>query len=117
MNTIQPLLRQARQASHSLLMLQNDTINNVLSALADAAVANTDRILAENQKDLDRMDPSDARYDRLMLTAERIAGIAADIRNVASLPSPLGKTLDEQIRPNGMRIRKVSVPFGVIGVI
>lgn len=85
--------------------------------MADAAVANTDRILAENQKDLDRMDPSDARYDRLMLTAERIAGIAADIRNVASLPSPLGKTLDEQIRPNGMRIRKVSVPFGVIGVI
>lgn len=56
-------------------------------------------------------------YDRLLLNRERIAGIAADIRNVASLPSPLGKILSETVRPNGMKITKVSVPFGVIGVI
>ncbi len=63
------------------------------------------------------MDPSDSRYDRLKLTAERIAGIAADIRNVSLLPSPLGRVLKEAVRPNGMRITKIAVPFGVIGII
>ncbi|WP_372773029.1 glutamate-5-semialdehyde dehydrogenase [Mangrovibacterium sp.] len=105
------------KASRSLNLLTVDQINAVLLDLADAAVAHTDEVLAENLKDLARMDPSDTKYDRLKLTVDRIAGIAADIRNVASLPSPVGRVLSETARPNGMRIQKVSVAFGVIGII
>ncbi|MGD1890361.1 MAG: glutamate-5-semialdehyde dehydrogenase [Cyclobacteriaceae bacterium] len=106
-----------KQASRDALRLSNETINQVLLAVADAAVANTETMLAENQRDLDRMDPANPKYDRLRLTAARIEAIAQDMRNVASLPSPLGKTLDEKIRPNGLRLVKKSVPLGVIGVI
>lgn len=117
MNTIIPQLTKAREASKSLLLLNDEQINEILLALADAAEANADFIIEENKKDLDRMDPADPKYDRLLLNRSRIEGIAADIRNVASLPTPLGRVLDERTRPNGMKIRKVSVPFGVIGVI
>ena len=106
-----------RAASRKLLQLDTETINQVLLAVADAAEANAEFILAENKKDLDRMEPSNPLYDRLKLTKERLTGIAADTRNVASLPSPLGKVLKETVRPNGLLIRKVSFPFGVVGVI
>ncbi|MEM9676246.1 MAG: glutamate-5-semialdehyde dehydrogenase [Bacteroidota bacterium] len=106
-----------KQASRDALRLSNDAINQVLLAVADAAVANTETILAENQRDLDRMDPANPKYDRLKLTAARIEAIAQDMRNVANLPSPLGKTLDEKTRPNGLRLVKKSVPLGVVGVI
>ena len=106
-----------QKASRSLILLSDDKINSVLNALADAAIANTDFILSENEKDLARMDKADPKYDRLLLSKERIADIASDIRNVAQLPSPLGKQLMEIDRPNGMHIEKISVPFGVIGVI
>jgi glutamate-5-semialdehyde dehydrogenase len=92
-------------------------INRVLHDLAEEAVINTPHLLAENQKDLDRMDADDPKYDRLKLTPERIAAIANDIKNVAQLESPLGHTLSETIRPNGLHITKISVPLGVIGVI
>ena len=105
------------KASRRLNLLDTGKINDILNELAGAAVANTAAVLVENQKDLDRMDPADPKFDRLKLTPERIEGIAADIRNVAALPSPLGQVLSENLRPNGMRIRKVTVPFGVIGVI
>lgn len=105
------------KASKSLNLLHPKKINEVLAGVADAAISQTDRILQENQKDLDRMDPADPKYDRLKLTKERIAGIAGDIRNVCSLPSPLGRVLKETIRPNGLRIKKIAVPFGVIGII
>lgn len=104
-------------ASRTLNLVTGETINQVLLALADAAVANTGHILTENAKDLSMMDQSNPMYDRLLLSKERIEGIAADIRNVASLPSPLGKVKMETVRPNGMIITKVSVPFGVIGII
>ena len=78
-------------------MLSVEKINQVLTDLAEAAVANTKAVLVENQKDLNRMDPSDPKFDRLKLTPERIEGIAADIRNVASLPSPLGRVLSETV--------------------
>ncbi len=104
-------------ASRSLNLLNNDTINKVLLAVADEAIAQTDNILAENAKDLSRMDKSNPMYDRLLLSKERIEGIAGDIRNVASLPSPLGKTLMETTRPNGLQIKRISVPMGVVGVI
>lgn len=105
------------KASKSLNLLSMEKINHILNDVADAAIAHTDNILEENKKDLNRMDPADPRYDRLKLTTSRIAGIAADIRNVCSLPSPLGRVLKETTHPNGIRIKKISVPFGVIGII
>jgi glutamate-5-semialdehyde dehydrogenase len=105
------------QASRSLNLVNDETINKVLLALADEAVIQAEAILTENAKDLSAMEKTNPMYDRLLLTKERIDGIAADIRNVASLPSPLGRQLMETERPNGMKITKVSVPFGVVGII
>lgn len=104
-------------AGRELALLSDDTINRILEAVADAAIAETPFILQENEKDLARMDKSNPKYDRLKLTEERLKGIADDTRNVATLPSPLGRILKESIRPNGMKLSKISVPFGVIGII
>lgn len=104
-------------ASRELALLSDDSINQILNAVADAAIAETPFILAENEKDLARMDINDPKYDRLKLTEERLKGIADDTRNVSTLPSPLGRILKEAVRPNGMKLTKVSVPFGVIGII
>ena len=104
-------------ASRRLALLPDEQINRILNAVADAALAQTPYILSENRKDLDRMSPDNPKYDRLKLTEERLKGISSDIRNVATLPSPLGRVLKESIRPNGMKLTKVSVPFGVIGII
>lgn len=106
-----------REASRSLAFLSDETIHDILLEVADAAEANAATILVENQKDLDLMDPMDPKYDRLKLTVERIAGIASDMRAVADLPSPLGRILSETERPNGMKLTKISVAFGVIGII
>ncbi len=114
---LEQTFQNVQSASRTINLLTDEKINEILLAVADAAVAQSDFILAENQKDLCRMDNKDPKYDRLMLTRERIEGIAADIRNVATLPSPLGKILSENARPNGMKITKVTVPFGVIGII
>lgn len=108
---------KAVEASRALNLTDVSRIDAVLLALADAAEAKMEFILEANRRDLALMDEQNPMYDRLMLTPERIRGIAADIRNVASLPSPLGHVLDEVVRPNGMKITKISVPFGVIGVI
>lgn len=104
-------------ASRKLALLTDEHINRILKAVADAAIAETPYILAENEKDLARMDKSNPKYDRLKLTEERLKGIADDMRNVATLPSPVGRILKETIRPNGMKLTKISVPFGVIGII
>lgn len=111
------LFEKAVVASRSLNLIPASKIDSILLAVADAAEARADYILEANRLDLALMDESNPMYDRLMLTAERIKGIAGDMRNVASLPSPLNHVLDEFVRPNGMKITKVSVPFGVIGVI
>ena len=110
-------LQEVRKASRLLLRLKDETIAEVLNAVADEIINRTDVILAANQEDLNRMDPANPKYDRLKLTKERLEGIAADMRNVALLPSPVGMVLRETVRPNGLRIRQVSVPFGVIGII
>ena len=107
----------ALKASRSLNLINDETINQVLLALATEAEAQTDVILTENAKDLEAMDKTNPMYDRLLLTKERIAGIAADIRNVATLPSPLGRLLMTTERPNGMQISKITVAFGVVGII
>lgn len=97
--------------------LSPDVINKVLLDVAKAAIEQTDYLLQENKKDLERMDPADPKYDRLTLTADRIKAIAGDIENVAGLDSPLGKVLSEKTLPNGLYIKKVRVPLGVVGVI
>ena len=112
-----PLFRQVRKASTKLNLLTDDQINAVLLDIATLAEENADAILAENKNDLDRMDVADPKYDRLQLTKDRIFGITADMRNVASLPSPLGRILMKQNPKSGLNITKISVPFGVIGVI
>lgn len=104
-------------ASRKLALMDEKLINEVLNAVADAATRDKDIILAANSADLQLMNPSDPKFDRLKLTVSRIEDIASDMRNVASLPSPLGKILYEDVRPNGLKLRKISVPFGVIGVI
>lgn len=115
--SIQNRFIAVRKASRELQKLKEEDINQILLAVADAALKNTDYILTENKKDLDQIDVLDPKYDRLKLTAERVTSIAADIKNVASLPSPLGIELLHKELPNGMLLRKVSVPFGVIGII
>lgn len=112
-----PLFINAKKAVRALAALDRDTIDRVLLSVADSAVKNTKFILEENQKDLVLMDVSDPRYDRLTLTAGRIENIAKDIRNVVKLPSPLGLTLSKIERENGLIISKITVPFGVIGII
>ena len=107
----------ALAASRALNLISDETINQVLISLAEEAIAQTDAILVENAKDLAAMDKSNPMYDRLLLSKERLEAIASDIRNVASLPSPLGKQLMETERPNGMKISKITVPFGVVGII
>lgn len=110
-------LQDVKNASRSLLGMSDKIISDLLCALADETVMQADVILNANEQDLDRMDPANPKYDRLKLTLERIQGIAADMRNVAHLPSPVGRVLRDTVRPNGLKIRKVSVPFGVIGII
>ena len=92
-------------------------IVTILQELAQSAIANTDTLLLENQKDLNRMDKADPKYDRLQLTAARIKDIAKEMLNVAALPNPLGRILSENTMPNGLEISKISVPLGVVGVI
>lgn len=111
------ILDNARVAANKLNLIDDATIARVLCAVADEADRQVDYILQANRRDLERMSESNPKYDRLMLTRERLAGITADMRRVASLPSPLGRTLASYDRPNGMHIDKVSVPFGVIGII
>lgn len=109
--------QSVKDASIELALLDTETINRVLLAVADKAIAETDAIIEANKQDLSRMDPQNPMYDRLKLTAERIQGIAGDTRNVASLPSPLGKVLKHTVLPNGLDLKRVSVPFGVIGIV
>ena len=106
-----------QKASRSLNLISENTINLVLLAVAEEAVAKTELILSENARDLSAMDRNNPMYDRLLLTKERIEGIAQDIRNVVLLPSPVGKILMETLRPNGLKITKITVPFGVVGII
>lgn len=106
-----------QSAGRELAILSDERINEILNAVADATIAEAAYILSENKKDLARMSPDDPKYDRLKLTEDRLRNIAADTRNVATLPSPLGKVLKESTRPNGMKLTKISVPFGVIGII
>ncbi|SFW44926.1 glutamate-5-semialdehyde dehydrogenase [Prevotellaceae bacterium HUN156] len=100
-----------------MVLLTDQQRNEILNAVADAIISNKERILAANEKDLAKMDVKNPLYDRLQLTGKRLDDIAGDMRNVASLPSPLGHVTKEKTLPNGLRLHRVSVPFGVIGMI
>jgi len=104
-------------AGRKLAVIDTGTVNSVLLKVAEATIGNSAYIIEENRKDLALMDPKDPRYDRLVLNAGRLSGIATDIRNVALLPGPLNRVLSQETRPNGLKISRISVPFGVIGVI
>lgn len=109
--------KKARAASLMLPVLSDDKRNAVLLAVAHAIETQMPQLLEANAQDLARMDRSNPMFDRLMLTADRLKGIASDMRHVSTLPSPLGRTLKEVTLPNGLHLRRVSVPFGVIGMI
>ena len=117
MGKLTDTFQQVREAGKSLAFCGEEKINEVLRAVADATESQAGQMLSENAKDLARMDESDPKYDRLKLTTERIHGIAEGIRSVTRLPSPVGRVLSETLRPNGMKLTKVSVPFGVIGIV
>lgn len=114
---LEELFQTVRDASVTLASLGDEKINKILVEVAESAIEKTDFILSENKKDLARMDQSNPMYDRLKLTKERIEGIAADTRKVSLLPSPLGRVLKHDVLPNGLDIKRVSVPFGVIGIV
>ena len=109
--------KKAKAASRSLALISEDLRNQILQAVADAIVDYKERILVANEKDLMKMDPKNPLYDRLQLTSKRLDDIASDMRHVAELPSPLGHVTKEKTLPNGLRLHRVSVPFGVIGMI
>jgi glutamate-5-semialdehyde dehydrogenase len=112
-----PQFRNAKKASRTLNVLDSITIDKILLSVAESAIENTEYILTENKKDLALMEESDPRFDRLKLTAEKIKGIASDMQNVANLPNPIGNILMKNKRQNGLVISKISVPFGVVGII
>lgn len=111
------LFENTKAASRTLAAISDDRRNEILLAVAAAIISQKERILSANSRDLARMEPSNPLYDRLQLTSSRLDGIASDMRNVASLPSPLGRVLRETVLPNGLRLKRISVPFGVIGMI
>lgn len=110
-------LTNAKNASREIARLSDSMRSEILSAIADRIETETDGLLEANNKDLSLMEKNNPLYDRLLLTKDRLAAIAADMRKVASLPSPLKKLSLDTILPNGLHLKRVSVPFGVIGVI
>lgn len=111
------LFAQAKEAARKVAALTNEERNQVLCDVAAAIEQQMPGLLQANKADLDRMNPASPLHDRLMLTQERLLTIASDIRHVATLPSPLDITVESRTMPNGLRLRRISVPFGVIGVV
>ena len=111
---LEETFKKVKRASKSLALLSDQQRNEMLLAVADAIIDQQERILAANAADLAKMDAKNPLYDRLQLTEKRLADIAGDMRNVASLPSPLGHITKQKVLPNGLRLCRVSVPFGVI---
>ena len=111
------IFRAAKKAAAELASADDGKTSGMLLSLADRIGKNQDALLEANRADLAKMPEDNPMYDRLKLDSRRLEGIAADMRNVAGLPCPAGRILSETVRPNGMKIQKVSVPFGVVGII
>jgi len=114
---INSLFEITKNASYSISSINDVKRNAVLLKVADAIMANATVLLAANKKDLAKMDKENPLYDRLLLNEERLAGIASDMRHVAELPSPLGHITCDHTLDNGLHLRRISVPFGVIGMV
>lgn len=117
MKTVLPLLIKTHKAATSLQALTNQQLQQLLRALGDELIAQTNALLKANAKDLARQSPDNPRNDRLLLTAARIKNIANSIKKVAKLPDPTGKVLEKKTLPNGLQLQKISVPLGVVGAI
>lgn len=117
MTSILPLLEQTHLAAGAVRRLSDASKQALLLHLADLIGSQQDAILQANQKDLDRMDDADPKKDRLLLNPARLQAIAESIREVAALPCPAGQVLSERTLPNGILLRKIAVPLGVVGII
>ena len=111
------IFARVKKASRTISSITEQRRSELLLTLADEITANSASLLEANSRDLSRMERENPLYDRLQLTPERLESIASDMRHVASLPSPLGEVIEEHILPNGLQLRRVPAPFGVIGVI
>ena len=111
------IFENAKRASRELALLTDETRNAVLHKVAGAIAAHRQELLEANARDLARMEPENPLYDRLLLTESRLEGIASDMRHVAALPSPLERVTKERTLENGLHLCRISVPFGVIGVV
>ena len=110
-------LSHLRAAAQTLNRLPAEKLNACLRRLAELTEASIELLLAANARDLARMDPENPKYDRLLLNEERLRAIAADLRRVADLPSPLNLTLEQRELKNGLQVSRVSVPIGVVGIV
>ncbi len=117
MNEYSQIFEQVKKSSRKLTGITDQKVNLILEDLAEIALQEIPYLLEANQKDLERMDPNDPMFDRLMLSDERIQGIAKEIIQVSSLPSPLHHRLEEKMLSNGLYLEKVTVALGVIGII
>jgi len=117
MTPITPLLQDTQQAAAAVRRLSAEQKTELLNRLADVLAAHVAEIMVENQKDLDRMPESDPKYDRLKLTEARIADLSKSLRDVAVLPDPAGQVIFERTIEQGLQLKKIAVPLGVVGVI
>jgi glutamate-5-semialdehyde dehydrogenase len=117
MSTIEPLIKQTWEAAINLRRATDKQLKTALLQLAAALDKHTSAILKANRLDVEKQDPDNPRTDRLLLTKERIAGIANSIRNISRLPNPAGATLQKRKLSNGLLLHKVAVPLGVVGAI
>ncbi len=109
--------QKVKTASKTLGLLTDEQRNDILKAVADAIIAEIPTLLKANAEDLAKMDKANAMHDRLQLTEQRLQDIASDMRHVSTLPSPLGRVLKDKTLDNGLHLQRVSVPFGVIGMV
>lgn len=117
MGSIQVQLQAAKRAKKSLNALALSERQAILIGISESLLENIDNIITENKKDLDRMNPTDSKYDRLLLTKERVIGLSNSVLDVANLPDPTRVSLSSKVLPNGLQIEKKSVALGVVGVI
>ena len=115
--SIDNILKKSNKSKAALQQLPEKRLEKMLHALSEAIIKNETVILKANQKDLASKDPDDPKNDRLMLNSQRLKSIANSIKSVASLPDPTGAVLVERVLPNGLKLKKVAVPLGVVGAI
>lgn len=117
MDSILPLLKETHEASVAVRRLTDQDRADLIINLSELLLANTDNIVAENRKDLDLMEEGDPKKDRLLLDEKRISAIANSLLDIAKLPDPTGEILLEKTIEQGLNLKKIAVPLGVVGVI